>query len=234
MSRSRVFLQVERADRSVCTSARASSASDLHEAMTALSISGGGVMDPAMRPLDRGLRIAGPAVTAFCVPGDNLMMHRALYLAQPGDVLVVQAGPAGAQWGDLATQYAKRKGMEGVVVEGFIRDTDFIDSMRFPVWSTLVGPSSPTKDGHGTVNAPVVCGGVRVEPGDLVVADGDGVVVIPRRNAAEVVAQAGKRTQREDQLGAAIHGGAHLWHLIGAAESYNKLDVEEINAPWRS
>jgi hypothetical protein len=112
-----------------------------------------------MRALNRGLSIAGPAITAVCAPGDNLMMDRALYLAQRGDVLVVvtHAENSGAQWGDVAAHYAVAKGLAGVILQGCIRDTDTLERMRFPVWSTLLSPSRPAKSGHGWVNTPVSC-----------------------------------------------------------------------------
>lgn len=232
MMRSRVYLKVERVDASTCAAAAGISVSDLHEAM-------GGIegriamMGSSMRPLIPGLRIAGPAATAFCSPGDNLMMHRALYLAQKGDVLVVQASDSGAQWGDLAGLYAKVKGLAGIVVDGYIRDTNELIEMRSPVWSTRIGPSSPQKVGAGLVNAPIVCAGARVEPGDLVVADGDGVIVVPKREAPEVVRRARERMQREEAVRPKIEAGGHPWVLHDCEASYRKLDVEEIDAPWR-
>jgi len=150
MTRSKVYLQVDRVATEVCAAARAVSVSDLHEAMGAVDCRAG-TMSRSMRPVNRGVRIAGPAVTAFCAPADNLMMHRALFLARKGDVLVVQATSTGAQWGDVAAQYAKQKGLEGVVVDGYVRDTDAMEVLRFPVWSTVIGPSSPGKSGHGWV-----------------------------------------------------------------------------------
>lgn len=232
MPRSKVYLQVERVDATTCALAARSSVADLHEAMGAPA-NRMATMDRRMRPLIEGLRIAGPAVTAFCPPGDNLMMHRALYLARQGDVLVVQAPESGAQWGDVAAYYAKKKGLAGIVVDGYVRDTDELREMRSPVWATKIGPSSPQKAGHGMVNAPVTCSGVQVQPGDLVVADGDGVIVLPRRDAAEIVARAFERTQREAGQRAQIDAGAHPWNMHGAAASYAQMDVEEIDSPWR-
>lgn len=232
MLQSKVYLKVDRVDAAVCEAAATVSVSDLHEAMG--GVSGRlATMTPQMRPLIPGLRVAGPAITAFCAPGDNLMMHRALYLAQKGDVLVVQAPNSGAQWGDMTGHYAKVKGLAGIIVDGYIRDTNELAAMRSPIWSTLIGPSSPQKKGHGLVNAPVVCGGVRVEPGDLVVADGDGVIVIPKLEAAATVERARKRMQREEALMPQLKAGAHCWHLHGCEENYRQLDVEEVDAPWR-
>jgi 4-hydroxy-4-methyl-2-oxoglutarate aldolase len=232
MSSSKVYLKVERTDAQTCELARTVSVADLHEAL------GGAagrmaVMGHTMRPLIAGLRVAGPAVTAYCSPGDNLMMHRALFLAEPGDVLVVHAPHGGAQWGDVAAFYAKHKGLAGVVVDGYVRDTNELVELRSPVWSTLIGPNSPNKSGHGLVNAPVVCAGVRVEPGDLVVADGDGVIVLPKAQASAVVARARARMEREEQARREIMEGGHPWFMHGCEENYRKLDIEEIDGPWR-
>ena len=232
MPRSTVYLQVDRVDEATCAIASQSSVADLHEALGAPA-NRMLTMHARMRPLIDGLRIAGPAVTAFCPPGDNLMMHRALYLARKGDVLVVQAPESGAQWGDVAGYYALRKGLAGIVVDGYVRDTDELRAMRSPVWATKIGPSSPQKAGHGMVNAPVICCGVQVRPGDLVVADGDGVLVLPREDAAAIVSRALERTKRESGQRAEIDSGGHPWHMHGAAASYEKLDVEEIDSPWR-
>jgi 4-hydroxy-4-methyl-2-oxoglutarate aldolase len=231
MSPSKVYLKVDRVEAELCARAAQASVADLHEAMgrPACQMQ---TMTPAMRPLIEGVRIAGPAVTAFCPPGDNLMMHRALYLAQKGDVLVVASPEAGAQWGDVAAYYALRKGLAGIVVDGFIRDVDELRAMRSPVWATKIGPSSPQKAGHGLVNAPIVCAGVRVEPGDLVVADGDGVIVLPKGDAAAIVERALERTRREAGQRAEIDAGGHPWHMHGAAANYAKMDIEEIDQPW--
>ena len=232
MSPSKVYLKVDRVSPEVCARAAQASVADLHEAMGRPACLQQ-TMAPAMRPLIGGLRVAGPAITAFCPPGDNLMMHRALYLAEKGDVLVVSSPEAGAQWGDVAAYYALRKGLAGIVVDGYIRDVDELRGMRSPVWATKIGPSSPQKMGHGVVNAPITCAGVRVEPGDLVVADGDGVIVLPKRDAAAIVDRALERTRREAGQRAEIDAGGHPWHMHGAAANYAKMDIEEIDEPWR-
>ena len=157
MSASQVFLKVRRVDPGTVARARDVTVADIHESMGTRGRSA--LLGARMRPIKEGqARVAGPAVTAFCWPGDNLMMHRALYLAQPGDVLVVvcQAELSGAQWGDLATRYAQQKGLAGVVVQGCVRDVDQVRALGFPVWSTHIWPIHPDKSGHGFVNAPVV------------------------------------------------------------------------------
>lgn len=199
MSPSKVFLKVNRVASETVALAREVTVADVHEAMGPAGRAA--LMSARMRPLKEGQKIAGPAVTAFCWPGDNLMMHRALYLAKPGDVLVVvcQAELSGAQWGDLATRYALQKGLAGVVVQGCARDVDQVRALGLPVWSTHIWPIHPDKSGHGFVNAPVVCEGVNVRPGDLVVGDGDGVICVPRDDAARVVAAAQAKMRKEDE-----------------------------------
>ena len=230
--KSKVYLQVDRVAAETCKRAAQSSVADLHEAMGRPACLAA-TMAHEMRPVVEGLRIAGPAITAFCAAGDNLMMHRALSLAREGDVLVIRCAGPGAQWGDVAAYYGMKKGLAGIVVDGYVRDTDELRAMRSPVWATRIGPSSPQKSGHGIVNAPVVCGGVTVMPGDLVVADGDGVIVLPRAAAPEIVARALERTQREAGQRAEIDAGGAPWRMHGGAAGYAKLDVEEIDAPWR-
>ncbi len=229
MEAAKVYLRVNRTAPDVIAQARELTVADVHEAM---GLAGrAALMGPRMRPLREGQRIAGPAVTAFCWPGDNLMMHRALSLAQPGDVLVVvcQAELSGAQWGDLATRYALQHGLAGVVVQGCVRDVDQVRAMGFPVWATHIWPIHPDKSGRGTVNAPVVCEGAPVRPGDLVVADGDGVIVVPRAQAAAVVAAAQAKMGREDVIAERMRAGQSFFEAHGAAAIYAGLAVDEVD-----
>ncbi|ROZ68781.1 RraA family protein [Ramlibacter sp. WS9] len=232
MSSSKVFLKINRVAAHVVALAREVTVADVHEAMGPPGRAA--LMSARMRPLALDQKIAGPAVTAFCWPGDNLMMHRALYLAQPGDVLVVvcQAELSGAQWGDLATRYALKKGLAGVVVQGCARDVDQVRALGLPVWSTHIYPIHPDKSGHGCVNAPVVCEGVNVCPGDLIVADGDGVIAVPRADAVRVIAAAQAKMKKEDEVAAKVAGGAAVWDLSGAAAIYAKMEIDEVDAAW--
>ncbi|NML44840.1 4-carboxy-4-hydroxy-2-oxoadipate aldolase/oxaloacetate decarboxylase [Ramlibacter sp. G-1-2-2] len=232
MSASTVYLKVNRVAADIVERARELTVADIHESMGAAGRAA--LMDARMHPLQQGVRIAGPAVTAYCWPGDNLMMHRALNLAQRGDVLVVvcRAELSGAQWGDLATRHALDKGLAGVVVQGCVRDVDQVRELGFPVWATHVWAMHPEKAGHGTVNAPVICEGVEVRPGDLVVADGDGVVVVPRADADRVVGAAQAKMRREDDVIAAMRRGQPMWDAIGAPASYAKLEVREVDGAF--
>lgn len=230
---SRVFKKVNRVAAEIAAQAREVTVADIHESMGQQGRAS--LMSARMRPLKEGQKkIAGPAVTAFCAPGDNLMMHRALYLAQAGDVLVVvcQAELSGAQWGDLATRYALQKGLAGVVVQGCARDVDQVRALGLPVWSTHIHPIHPDKAGHGFVNTPVVCEGVHVCPGDLIVADGDGVIAVPRDRAAQVIAAAQAKMRKEDEAAEAVRRGAAVWDLSGASAIYARMDIDEIDAAY--
>ena len=232
MTASKVFKKVNRTPADIVARAREVTVADVHESMGPQGRAQ--LMSARMRPIREGQKIAGPAVTAFCWPGDNLMMHRALYLAQPGDVLVVvcRAELSGAQWGDLATRYALKKGLAGVVVQGCARDVDQVRELGFPVWATHISPIHPDKSGHGFVNMPVVCEGVNVCPGDLIVADGDGVIAVPRKDAAQVIAAAQAKMRKEDEVAEKVRGGAAVWDLSGAAAIYAGMEIDEVDAAF--
>ena len=225
-----VYRRIHRPDAALTARATALPVSDLYESLTDRAA---GLMSPAMRPLIPGARIAGPAITVHCAPGDNLMMHKGLLLAEAGDVLVVAAGePSGAQWGTLAAIYAQHKGLAGIVVHGCVRDLDDIVARRFPVWATAISPDHPNKQAAGSVNVPIRCDGVVVNPGDLVCADGDGVVVVPRAEAAAVIEKAQARQRHEAEIAGAILGGASLFDLHQIGPDFARSGVRVIDGAW--
>jgi len=232
MTQSNVYLRVNRVAADLCAKAREVTVADLHESTAHLGFTG--LMSARMRRISPGAKIAGPAVTALCQPGDNLMMHRALRLAQPGDVLVVHSlgETSAAQWGDVATTYAVEKGLAGVVVHGCVRDVDQVLAMGFAVWATHVWPVHADKGKGGGVNIPIPCADVLVRPGDLIVADGDGVIAIPRAEAARVVDAAQAKMKKEAEFAAAIRGGAAVWELSGADKAYAQLGIVEHEAAF--
>jgi 4-hydroxy-4-methyl-2-oxoglutarate aldolase len=158
-----------------------------------------GLMQPYLRPVWRGAQIAGSAVTALCHPGDNWMIHVACEVLRPGDVLVVACSSENTDggFGELLATSVKARGARGVVLDIGCRDAAGITEMRFPVWSRAISAKGTVKSTLGSVNLPVVCGGVSVRPGDVVVADDDGVVIVPRLEAARV-AQAGEQRERKE------------------------------------
>jgi 4-hydroxy-4-methyl-2-oxoglutarate aldolase len=197
-----------------------------------------GLLDPAIRPLVSGLRAVGPAVTALSASGDNLAMHVALSTTQPGDVLVVscQAASLAAQWGGLATHAAVAYGVAGVVVDGAARDVAVARAEGLPVWARHIAAWGSSKRSVPGVNVPITCGGINVVPGDLIVADDDGVVVVPRANAEAVLIAALERDARERSIVDRIHGGERLFEILGFDRVIAELGVELVDAddPTRS
>ena len=162
-----------------------------------------GALDGRVAPLARSMRLAGPAFTVDVRPGDNLMIHAAIALAQPGDILIVdgKGDRSCALMGAIMMTACKTLGLGGVVLDGSHRDTEEILALDFPVYSIGANPNGPSKAIPGRINYPISCGGVTVAPGDLVVADGDGVVVIERadrRIVAAVGGQEGRGRARAD------------------------------------
>lgn len=161
------------------------------------------VMDAGIRPLWQPMpRIAGPAYPVQCVPGDNLMLHAAIYRAPPGAVIVVQAGDMDyAVSGGNVCAVAKKRGIAGFVVDGVIRDLAEVRDDRFPVFARGVSPIPGRKDGPGVLNGTVNCGGVEVAPGDVVVADEEGIVVVPVARQDAVLDAARERAARDAATG---------------------------------
>jgi regulator of RNase E activity RraA len=156
-----------------------------------------------------GLPLCGLAVTVRTRPADNLMIHKALEVAEPGDVIVVTTcgDMASAVFGDLMCTTAAAKKLGGIVVDGAIRDVEGIAKLGFPAFSRSVSPGSCDKDGPGEVNVPIACGGVVVSPGDIVVGDASGVAVVPRGDAEEVLSLVVELMERESKRVAEIKSG---------------------------
>jgi len=165
-------------------------------------------MDPGIRSRS-GFPLCGRAVTVLARPADNLMVHKALQIAEPGEVVVVATcGSEGtAVFGELMCHTAAAKQLGGIIVDGAIRDVDGIAKLGFPAFSRSVSPGGCDKDGPGEINVPIACGNVVVMPGDIVVGDEDGVAVVPRAHAEEVLASVEGLMTREKKRVAEIQGG---------------------------
>lgn len=235
MAESIIYRQIPRPAAGLVDLLRGIPVADLHDEMDPIDRRRR-LMSPGMRPLLPGRSIVGPAATAYNTPGDNLMMHAALFFAEPGDVLVVSNGgvPHGALWGGNATTQATRKGVAGVVIDGAARDTAQVRMHEsFGVWSTSVSVSRPTKELPGTVNLPITCGGVLVNPGDIVVADEDGVIVIPPEQAERLALAALERIRRDERMQDAIRGGSTLFEQLSGFKQLERLGAEIRDGNWR-
>jgi 4-hydroxy-4-methyl-2-oxoglutarate aldolase len=171
-----------------------------------------GTLDGRVQPLAPSMRIAGPAFTIEVRHGDNLMIHAAMTMAKPGDVLVIdgKGDRTCALMGSIMINACKKLGLGGVVIDGAVRDTEELRELAFPVYAVCANPNGPTKFVPGRINWPVSCGGIAVHPGDLVVGDADGVVVIEREKAPSLLEAAAKKVADERKRIADIVAGRNL------------------------
>ncbi len=160
-----------------------------------------GSMDYKIKPVATGMRVIGTAITVSLRPGDNLFLHQAIYSGQEGYVLVVdgKGHTSNAYLGELMVGAAKAMGLEGIVIDGLVRDKESLCKLNFPIFAKGFIPNGPLKDGPGEINIPISCGGVSVHPGDLILGDEDGVVVVPREKINDTLAKAEKKLGYEEQ-----------------------------------
>ena len=209
-----VINEIERPSKELIERFRKIGAATVHEA----SGQKGGV-SPAIKPVAKGVRICGPAFTVQCHPKDNLMLHKALERAQPGDILVASVGGyfEAGYWGELMATSAMAKKLGGLAIDGCIRDSEEIIEMGFPVFSRGFCIWGTSKAVLGLINHPIIFGGILVNPGDLILGDDDGMVVVERRECEAVLEKSLKRIENEEKKTEKLKTGVSSVEL-------NKLD----------
>jgi 4-hydroxy-4-methyl-2-oxoglutarate aldolase len=190
-----------------------------------------GVMFPYMRPIYLSAKIAGPAVTVSCQPGDNLMIHASVEVCKPGDVLVVVTTSESndGMFGDLLGTSCQAHGVAALIIDAGVRDTTELTAMKFPVWAKAISPRGTVKASPGSVNVPVVCAGILVNPGDVIVGDADGVVVVPRANAADVAKAGQQRVAKEEKTRERLAAGELGIDYYGLRAKLKELGVEYVD-----
>ena len=192
-----------------------------------------GLMRPYMRPLYPAARLAAPAVTVLCHPGDNLMIHAAIEVCSPGDVLVVAplSDSSDGMFGELLATSCKAHGIAGLIIDAGVRDSVDLAAMNFPVWSKCISAQGTVKATAGSVNVEIVCAGAVIHPGDVIVADQDGVVVVPRHAAIEVLGLGQQRQAKEERSRERLRSGELGLDMYGLRAKLAELGVEYVDGP---
>jgi 4-hydroxy-4-methyl-2-oxoglutarate aldolase len=222
----RIVRRIARADAEVVRTLGELGVATVHEAQART-----GLMRPYLRPIYPSAKVSGSAITISNQPGDNLMLHAAMELCQPGDVLVVTttSESTDGMFGELLAVSALAHGVVGLVIDAGVRDVADLTAMVFPVWSKAISAQGTVKSTAGSINVPVVCGGAIVQPGDVIVADVDGVVVVPRQTAAEVARLGRERVAKEEKTRERLRKGELGLDFYGLRPKLQELGVEYVD-----
>jgi 4-hydroxy-4-methyl-2-oxoglutarate aldolase len=221
-----IVRKIRRADAKVIATLGELGVATVHEAQGRT-----GLMRPYMRPIYAAARTAGSAITISCQPGDNLMLHAAMEICEPGDVLVVTttSESTDGMFGELLAVSARAHGVVGLIIDAGVRDVADLTSMGFPVWSKAISAQGTVKSTAGSINVPVVCAGASVGPGDVIVADSDGVVVVARGAASEVAGLGGERVIKERKTRDRLRNGELGLDFYGLRAKLAELGVRYVD-----
>ena len=223
-----IVRHVPRADAEVIRTLGQLGVATVHEAQART-----GLMRPYMRPIYPTARAAGSALTILCQPGDNLMIHAAIEVCQPGDILVVTttSESTDGMFGDLLAVSARAHGAVGLIIDAGVRDVADLAAMEFPVWSKAISAQGTVKATAGSVNVPIVAAGAAINPGDVIVADVDGVVIVPRLIAADVARLGTDRVAKEEKPREKLRNGELGLDFYGLRAKLTELGVRWIDEP---